>query len=215
MEDVPVPAAMEQPPCTHAGGRAPDLVPNKEETSLLSNGTKVSKVPNSAPIERSTRALWRPRVARPSRPKREQAILDAQAARDAEAAPPEAVGELLLAAVGARFDPAAQKRRLIRELQYLLADPGSQWWLFRWAANIMLVYGQDETREDAGLIYAKMAAVIRELRDLREVQARKGQEFTPRGKRFNVAVHRIAAEHKIPKPREEWAARLQAAAKPR
>ena len=104
-----------------------------------------------------------------------------------------------------------QKERLVIKLRGLVNDADCREWLFGFAADLRIVYGQS-AREDAGRIAEHIDAWIQELADLREVQTRNGQTHWPRGKWFNKRICGLAAECSIDLPCARKAKRLAAAA---
>jgi hypothetical protein len=100
-----------------------------------------------------------------------------------------------------------QKERLVIKLRGLVNDADCREWLFGFAADLAIVYGQSG-RADAGRIAEHMRAWIQELTDLREVQTRNGQTHSPRGKWFNKRVCGLAKECQIDLPSQRKAKRL-------
>ena len=105
--------------------------------------------------------------------------------------------------------PDAQKRRLVAEFRKLVNDPGTKEWLFGYAADLLIVHGQDSTRQDAPAIYNRITGVLKELRMIRQAQTSNGQVHGPRGAWFNIRVVGIARDHGIPLPHQIKEARLE------
>ena len=96
--------------------------------------------------------------------------------------------------------PDAQKDREISKYRRLVNDPGTEDWLFGYAADLLLVHGQDAGRGDASAIFRRMNAVVKELEEIRDIQSRRGMEQRPRGAWFNIRVLAIARDHGIKLP---------------
>jgi len=132
--------------------------------------------------------------------------------RMAALAPPTAVGEAvpigmeLLAAIEAKSSPARQKGELVARIRGLVQDAQAHHWIFRFAADLMLVEGRS-TRSDAGAIWAKMEAFLSDLHAWREAEKRQNKTPVPLGRWLNKRVHEICAEHGILTPRDRKAAR--------
>ena len=124
--------------------------------------------------------------------------------------PAPAIGQLTAEIVGPRLPRERTKVGLVAELRRLVADPFTGDWLFGYAADLMLVHGSS-SHPRGGDIYAAMAALIRELKDLRETEARKGQKSAPRGKRLNAVVMATAKKFGIPTPTQRREAKAAAA----
>jgi len=123
------------------------------------------------------------------------------AAQRREPPPPPTFGDVFEGAATA-FLPDAQKDRLVTRLRGLVNDPGTADWLFGYAADLMVVHGQDTTREDAHDIFGRMQGLIGELKQIRDAQTQYGQVWSPRGAWFNRRVTEIAKQFHIKLPHE-------------
>jgi len=92
-----------------------------------------------------------------------------------------------------------QKLKLIQRMRNLVRDPETGNWLFGFAADLMLQYGQGQ-REDAGVVYGKMNQLLQDIQGYREIEQRKGTTPRPCGQWFNSEVHKICSDHNILTP---------------
>jgi len=144
-----------------------------------------------------------------ARPEEAAALAAAQATLDRrraevqrrQPAAPATFGDVICGAATA-FLPDAQKDRLVVQLRGLVNDPGTAEWLFGYAADLMIVHGQDAMREDAAAIFGRMQGLIEELKQIRDAQTKRGQVWGQRGAWFNIRVTAIARDYGIKLPCE-------------
>ena len=199
----------EKPPDTQSTTHAPASLDSSKEESypMVSNDLMKPMNPKTharPPAEADEAALLAATQAHIDR---------CRAATDRQRTAAEPAAGKLAACIQAIADATTmqrQKERLVIRFRGLVNDPDCREWLFGFAADLKLVYGQSG-REDAGLIFGRMAAYEQELADLREVQTRNGQTHWPRGKWFNKRVCDLARECGIDLPSQRKAKRLAAA----
>jgi hypothetical protein len=111
----------------------------------------------------------------------------------------------------ARQKPASAeaKQRFVADLRQLVADPDTGDWLYGFAADLMLVYGSSR-HPYADQIFGAIHDLIEELRNLRQVEKRKGVKPSPRGMRLNKVVHLTAQKFGIPTPTQRRQAKAAA-----
>ena len=118
---------------------------------------------------------------------------------------PRAIGETICAlafAVAQAAAPTAAKLRLVADLRQLVADPNTGDWLYGFAADLMLIYGRSQ-HPYAARIHDAIHDLVQELRNLREVEKRKGLKPSPRGMRLNKIVHQTAEKFGIRTPKQQ------------